>query len=78
MFQFPGGEHHQQQQHVGHGYLQTLLRQEPGQFQGLQENFLQAGREQPRLQYPAMQGEVDKTGQEEERPRMHNGKKVNI
>ena len=69
VFQFPGGEHQQ-----GQGYLQTLLRQDSGQFQGLQENFLQQGR----FQYPGTQAETEKTVQEteQERPRMHNGKKV--
>ena len=92
MFQFPGGGststehhqlHHQQlQQPGGPGYLQSLLRQEVGQqFPGLQENpFLQHSREQQaRFQYPpGLQQEPEKNSQEteQERPRMHNGKKV--
>ena len=91
VFQFPGSgsseqqqlQHQQLQQPGGPGYLQSLLRQEVGQqFPGLQENpFLQHSREQQaaRFQYPpGLQQEPEKNGQEpeQERPRMHNGKKV--
>ena len=52
------------------------------QFPGLQDNpFLQHSREhQARFQYPpTLQQEPEKNSQEteQERPRMHNGKKVN-
>ena len=90
VFQFPGsggGSEHQQlqhqqlQQHGGPGYLQSLLRQDVSQFPGLQDNpFLQHSREQQaRFQYPpGLQQEAEKNSQEteQERPRMHNGKKV--